>query len=61
MLWNQQTVTTGAPAELTAIILDIANYKLFRPMRSDVPAEKPKHFMKINFFKKAVYYIIICY
>ena len=37
-----------------AIILDIANYRLFRPVRSDVPAEKPKHFMKIKFLNKAV-------
>ena len=39
---------------VTAIILDIANYRLFRPVRSDVPAEKPKHFMKIKFLNKAV-------
>ena len=39
---------------VTAIILDIANYRLFRPVKSDVPAEKPKHFMKIKFFNKAV-------
>ena len=38
----------------TTIILDIANYRLFRPVRSDVPAEKPKHFMKIRFLNKAV-------
>ena len=37
-----------------AIILDIANYRLFRPVRSDVPAEKPKHFMKIKFLNKSV-------
>ena len=37
-----------------AITLDIANYRLFRPVRSDVPAEKPKHFMKIKFLNKAV-------
>ena len=35
-------------------ILDIANYRLFRPVRSDVPAENPKHFMKIKFSNKAV-------
>ena len=40
-----------SPAEyrVTAIILDIANYRLFRPVRSEVPAEKPKNFMKSNF------------
>ena len=37
-----------------AFILDIANYRLCRPVRSDVPAEKPKHFMKIKFLNKAV-------
>ena len=36
------------------IILDIASYRLFRPVRSDVPAEKPKNFMKIKFLDKAV-------
>ena len=41
---------SSAEYTVTAIILDIANYKLFRPVRSDVPAEKPKHFMKIQFF-----------
>ena len=39
---------------VTAINLDIANYRLFRPVRSDVPAEKPKHFMKIKLLNKAV-------
>ena len=36
----------------TVIILDIANYRLSRPVRSDVPAEKPKHFMTSNFLIK---------
>ena len=39
---------------VTAIILDIANYRLFKPVKSDVPAEKPKNFMKIKFLNKAV-------
>ena len=39
---------------VTAINLDITNYRLFRPVGSDVPAEKPKHFMKIKFLNKAV-------
>ena len=43
-----------AEYRVTAIILDIANYRLFRPVRSDVAAEKPKHFMKIKFLNKAV-------
>ena len=45
---------SSAEYRVIAIILDIANYRLFRPVRSDVPAENPKHFMKINFFNKAV-------
>ena len=45
---------SSAECRVTAIILDIANYRLFRPVRSDVPAEKPKHFMKIKFWNKAV-------
>ena len=39
---------------VTAIILYIANYRLFTPVRSDVPAEKQKHFMKITFLDKPV-------
>ena len=30
------------------------NYRLFRHVRTDVPAEKPKNFMKIKFLNKAV-------
>ena len=45
---------SSAEYGVTAIILDIANYRLFKPVRSDVPAEKPKHFMKIKFLNKAV-------
>ena len=45
---------SSAEHRVIAIILDIANYRLFRPVRSDVPAEKPKHFMKIKFLNKAV-------
>ena len=44
----------SAEYRVTAIILDIANCRLFGPVRSDVPAEKPKHFMKIKFLNKAV-------
>ena len=36
---------------ITAIILDIANYRLFRPVRSDVPAEKPKAFYENKNFE----------
>ena len=45
---------SSAEYRVIAIILDIANYRLFRPVRSDVPAEKPKHFIKIKFLNKAV-------
>ena len=43
---------SSAKYRVTAIILDIADYRLFRPVRSDVSAEKPKHFMKSNFYIK---------
>ena len=45
---------SSAEYRVIAIILDIANFRLFRPVRSDVPVEKPKHFMKIKFLNKAV-------
>ena len=45
---------SSAEYRVIAIILDIANFRLFRPVRSDVPAENPKHFMKIKFLNKAV-------
>ena len=45
---------SSAEYRVTAIILDIANYRLFRPVRSDLPTEKPKHFMKIKFFNEAI-------
>ena len=45
---------SSAEYRVTAIILYIANYRLFKPVESDVPAEKPKHSMKIKFFNKAV-------
>ena len=45
---------SSAEYRVIAIILDIANFRLFRPMRGDVPAENPKHFMKIKFLNKAV-------
>ena len=44
---------SSAEYGVTAIILDIADYRLFRPVKSDVPAEKPKHFMTIKFVNKA--------
>ena len=45
---------SSAEYRVTAIILDIANYRLFRLVRSDVPADKAKHFMKIKLLNKAV-------
>ena len=45
---------SSAEYRVTAIILDIANYRLFRPVRSDAPAEKPKHFIQSKFLNKAV-------
>ena len=45
---------SSAEYRVIAIILDIANFRLFRPVRRDVPAENPKHFMKIQFLNKAV-------
>ena len=45
---------SSAEYRVTAIIEDIANHRSFRPVRSDVPAEKPKHFMKIKLLNKAV-------
>ena len=45
---------SSAEYRVIAITLDIANYRLFRPVRSDVLAEKPNNFMKIKFFNKAV-------
>ena len=45
---------SSAEYRVIAIILDIANFRLFRPVRSDVPAETPKYFMKIKFLNEAV-------
>ena len=45
---------SSAEYRVIAIILDIANFRLFRPARSDVPTKNPKHLMKIKFFNKAV-------
>ena len=45
---------SSAEYKVTAIILDISNYRLFRPVRSNVTIEKPKTFMEIKFLNKAV-------
>ena len=39
---------------MTYIILDISHYRLFKPVKSDVPAEKLKHFLKIKFLRKGI-------
>ena len=54
MLESTNFDCSSAEYRVTAFILDIANYRLFRLMRSDVPVEKSKHFMKIKFLNKAV-------
>ena len=53
---SQQTVTTPLLTinRATTIILDIANYRLLRPGRTDVPMEKPNNFVEIKFLNKAV-------
>ena len=38
----------------TAIMLEIAQHRLFRPVRSDVPVEKPKYFTKIEYLHKGI-------
>ena len=45
---------SSAEYRVTAIILDISIYTLFKPVRSDVPEEKPKNFIKIKVLTKAV-------
>ena len=42
---------SSAEYRVTSIILDISHYRLFKPVKSDVPTEKPKHFMKIELHK----------
>ena len=51
-LESTNTDFSSAEYRVTSIILDISHYKLFKPVKSDVPAEKPKHFMKIKFLHK---------
>ena len=43
-----------AEYRVTAIILDIAHYRLFKPVRGDVPVDPPKYLTKIEFIKKAI-------
>ena len=51
-LKSANTDFSSAEYSVTSIILNISHDKIFKPVKSDVPAEKPKHFMKINFFIK---------
>ena len=39
---------SSAEYRVAAIILDIANYRLFKLVRSDIPADAPKNFMKLR-------------
>ena len=45
---------SSAEYRVVAIILDTANCKLFKPVRSDVPADPQKNLMKIKFVNKAI-------
>ena len=45
---------SSAEYRATVIILDIAQHRLFRPVRIDVPVEKPKYFMKIKYLHKGI-------
>ena len=53
-LESTNTGFSSAEYRVTSIILDISHYRLFKPVKSDVPAEKPKHFMKINVSDKGI-------
>ena len=53
-LESTNTYFSSAEYRVTSIILDISHYRLFKPVKIDVPAEKPKHFMKIKFLHKGI-------
>ena len=53
-LESTNTDFLSAKYRVTSIILDMSHYKLFKPVKSDVPAEKPKHFMKAKFLHKGI-------
>ena len=44
---------SSAEYRVVAIILDIANYRLFKPVRSDVPVDLTQNFMKIKSMNNA--------
>ena len=51
---STNTDFSSAEYRVTTTILDISHYRLFKHVKSDVPAEKPKHFMKIKFLHKGI-------
>ena len=51
---STNTDFSSAEYRVNSIILDISHYRLFKPVKSDVPAENPKHFMKIKFLHKGI-------
>ena len=53
---SESTNTDFSSAEyrVTSIIWDISHFRLFKPVKSDVPAEEPKHLMKIKFLNKGI-------
>ena len=53
-LESTNTDFSSAEYRVTSIILDIPHYRLFKPVKSDVPEEKSKHFMKIKFLHKEI-------
>ena len=53
-LESTNTDFSSVEYRVTSIILDISHYRLSKPVKSDVPAEKLKHFMKIKFLHKGI-------
>ena len=44
----------SAEYRVTAIILDTAHYRLFRPIRSDISTDAKTHFIKLDFINKGI-------
>ena len=44
----------SAEYSITAIILETAHYRLFRPVRSDQSTDAKKHFIKLDFINKGI-------
>ena len=53
-LESTNTDFSSAEYRVTSIILHFSHNRLFKPVKSDVPAEKPKHFMKLKFLHKGL-------